>query len=516
MTEVRSSFCAEPTLDRRVISQPSRDSMWVYVSLGIAVIAVLIAHRETVLEVTGAWSEFSTYHYAWIVLPTMAYLIWHHRGRFTFNASAGSAPGFIAAALCGVLLVASDAINIAEGRQFMLVASIGALALVAVGWAAFRVLAPYLALMLFMVPTGGFLIPTLKKITVSFIDGFAWLSGLPRMTDGYLITVSGEKYLVVDDCSGLDYLLTGLFIGLTMALLTFRRWWKIAVFTIYAGVLAILANGLRVIGIVAYDNVTGSKLAVSEHSYFEYPAVMISLALLLVVFYRLGTEAPATRKIPPFNRAQRSTSTRAATVFAAAALIAASPLVWRDAGVSSANAGEVASLPERITDWIQDDTTTDWAPKAAPFASRATYASGENRIFVLLAEARSNRDKLGGGGINLTTAAGWLLFQREAIEVCSSLRCFVIDRVGERLPNSERVRHIYSAFAVGADVTNSVLDFRLRRAWGQISGSPAKARLIAIAIESNGGLTSLEIGNLFEALTSPHAANSTDTLISAR
>lgn len=472
-------------------------------AIGLGLSTILLVHIETVSGAVSTWNSATTYKYAWAVLPTMAYVLWHNRHRLALLTPSGSTLGIFAAALCTLAWTASELSNLAAGRQIALVAAIGAVVLAAVGTRAFLTLAPMLSLLVFLVPSGGILLAPLKDITVSFVRLGAALTGLPFSNEGFAIHIGAQRYVVVDDCAGLPYLLTGLFLGLTLALLIYRSWWKIAALTLLGGGAGVLANGVRVIAIVLYDRLTGSELDLSGHSYFEWPALTLGFGLLFVIFSRLRPEPPAAADRSPLQTTARGTLKCSLSVLLAVALIAAGPLIWREPPQLVTNTTTTDSLPTTLSNWTKQDAASDWQPRVhsrAVSTSLATYTKGEQGIAVFVAQASSRRQKVSGGAIDLAGDARWMPGHQRELSVCIGRRCYAGQHFTLLLRDSDRLRHIYAFYVVGTDTTASLLGFRLRRAWARLTGEAAPARLIAIATEKADGLGPAEVGSAVDAL----------------
>lgn len=473
-------------------------------AIALGLTTILFVHGETVMAAVSTWSSTSTYKYAWAVIPALAYVLWHNRQHVAGLTPSGGALGVLAAAFCALAWIASDLSNIAVGRQFALVAAIGAVVLAAVGWRIFRALAPMLALLVFLVPSGSALLTPLKSLTVGFARAGAALLALPFSNDGFAIHIGAQRYVVIDDCAGLPYLLTGLFIGLTLALLIYRSWRKIASLTLLGGAAGILANGLRVIGIVLYDGLTGSELDLSQHRYFEWPALILGFAVLFVIYSRLRPESRAKPEPCHSKTGDKGIGRRFMPVLLAVALIAAGPLIWRDPAQALTGDAAGGLLPASLSGWTrQDDVAGDWQPRAHSSNvsnALATYTKDRQRIAIFVAQAASRREKVSGGAVEIVGDTAWMPSQQRQLSACGRERCHAGWRLTLLLRDSDRVRHIYAVYAIGSDTTASALEFRFRRAWASLTGAPARARLIAISTERAQGLEPAEIGALFEDL----------------
>ncbi|MCG8503046.1 MAG: exosortase [Sphingomonadales bacterium] len=482
--------------------RPTAARWTVLAALALASTAMLSAHAETVAHAVSIWNSSDTYQIAWVALPTLAYLMWHHRARFSALALTGSALGVVAAGACAALWLAGDLMNMAEARHFALVAGICATVYAALGWPSFRMVATFLTLLVFLVPTGTFLLTPLKYTVIGFAKTFAFFTGIPFQNEGFRIYVGAQRYVVIDECAGLPYLLMGLFLGLTLGLLLYRRWWRIAMLTALGGVLGIVANGIRVSGIIAYDYVTGSELDLAGHGYFALPALAVSFAILFFVFHKLQPEREPAAGLAnagaPLGRAYAPIL----PALLAAAVMAAPPVLLRDAGDVQAQAPALV-LPASPMGWTQQSYVGDWSPRASTTGGTWTlveYARGNERIAAFVAEARSRADKISGAGIDLSGGGNWMLVLRERPKVCAEGSCHEVTHDKYVLRDTDRIRHVYRVYNIGGSLTASKLDLRMRRAWRHLSEGTSQARLIAIATEDPEGLPAADIASLQLAL----------------
>lgn len=470
--------------------------------LAIALVGMLTAHLQTVYGTVAIWSRTQTYSFAWAVLPTLAYLVWHNRARLVQQVPSGSLFGVLVAGICAVAWFAGDLLNIAEAKQLALVSAIGAVVFAAVGWHAFRVLLPFLVLLVFLVPTGAFLVMPLKHLSITLVGLYASLAGLPFVPDGFAFFVGPQRYVVINDCAALPYLLVGLFTGLSLALLIYRRWWKITAAALFAGGLALLANGVRISSIITYDYVTGSELTLSQHEYFQWLAVALNFLILFAVFARLTPDSPPEKTSPvPRQAPARS----AAPAVAAAVLVALVSLIGTDRSATSTDNLAIRQLPSNVSGWTKQDPTSDWHPRSwadATLALLSDYTRGGQRIAVFVAQPKTGQDKVSGGAIDLMgDTREWMPSSQAVISLCTEGRCNDVRYVRQLLRDSDRVRHVYSVFANGAELTTSVLQFRFRRAWARLTGESPRALMIAISTEQAEGLKEDEIAALLSALT---------------
>ena len=92
--------------------------------IGLGLVILVVAFQATAMELLSIWSNSITYSYAWLVIPVLAYLLWHHRKRFSDDDPTWSLAGIAASAACGVAWLAFDLMNLGLGRQVAFVAAI--------------------------------------------------------------------------------------------------------------------------------------------------------------------------------------------------------------------------------------------------------------------------------------------------------------------------------------------------------------------------------------------------------
>ena len=472
-------------------------------ALGIA--ALVGAHASTVAAMAATWAHTTLYQYCWAVVPTLGYLLWHNRRRLAALAPSASFLGVVAAALAAALWLAADLLDVAEGRQAAVVGSIAAIVLAAVGWRVFGRVLPFLALLALAIPTGEFLLLPLRRVTVAILEAFAAVSGLPFAKDGFTVHFGANRYVVVDACGGLPFVLIGLFLGLTFALLLYRNPARIAALALAGVVAGIVANGIRVVVIVTVDLIRGTQLDLVGHGYLQWGSLVATMILMMALFALLRPEkTPAPAIETPNLRRRRSTGPRArvaASALIATALAASAPYLVED-GAWSARAAVGAVVPAELAGWRRQDRDTDWSPAArrATSATLASYRGPLGVIDVYVATAAARRDKVTGGGVDLIGGDAWMPATRRTLEACAGDDCLTFRHIKVLRRKGEQVRHIYATHVLGPDVVASTAALRLGRAWALVQGTPVTARLLVIASEGRQGLPPGEVAALMRAL----------------
>jgi exosortase len=469
-----------------------------------------VAFNATATGLISIWSTNSTYGYTWLVLPTLIYLLWHHRRRFFACRPTWSLFGIAAAGFCGTAWVAFDLANIDLGRQFAFVAVVPCIVLATVGWRIFVRLAQFLVLLVLLIPTGELLLAPLKVLTVKIIVVATTLARIPHSVDGTVIFAGANRYVVIDDCAGLPYVLTTLFLGLTFGLIVYRSAWKVGLFALLGIGCGILANGLRVVSIVMLDWLQGTRLELSSHVFFQWMAFGLGIAIMIAVLMRVASEPldnPLDTDHPPPRHGARAGRQSLKAALAAAVLAISVPqiaLARIESGgehASSREAGVGDLLPEHFGGWTRNVGPTVWSPaprSPMPYAL-ARYVRGDRQIEVFVAAANQRRQKVTGYAIDLVGSGNWLEVKHARLSDCSTRSCREVNVLGLDRQFSDDVREIYYVYTLGGRIVGSALELQLRYAWNDLVGAPHRARIIALATDDK-GLSTDDVAEAINAL----------------
>lgn len=255
-------------------------------------IAFLIAaYWATVQSMAQQWFT-STYSHGPIIVPLSLFLCWRLRADL---AALAPRPSFQVLCLVPVLAFAwflGELTSTAVIQHFFFVAMIVSLIWGEIGTPAARVLVMPLLLLFFAVPMGDSLIPALQDFSAWFAIKLLDLTSVPALLEGRFITIPGGKWEVAEACSGIRFLLASLTLGFVYATVAYRTWWRRVGFLVASAVIPILANGLRVYGIILTDYLGGHWISRSaDHLFAGWLFVSVITALLLLLGNRWREEA---------------------------------------------------------------------------------------------------------------------------------------------------------------------------------------------------------------------------------
>ncbi|MBK1696321.1 exosortase C-terminal domain/associated protein EpsI [Rhodovibrio salinarum] len=449
--------------------------------LAATFVLLAVAHATTLVQMAEVWARSETYSYAWAVLPAATFVVWWHRASLRAAPPRASWWGVALAAAAGLLWLAGELVQISVARHAAIALGIGAVTVATLGVGCARRLLPALLLLCFLVPAGQVLLLPLRAITARFVELYASAAHVPMTRDGFTLLLDGYRYVVVDDCAGLPFVLMGAFVGTVFGGLNYTTLWKVLAFGALGAFLGMLGNGGRVIAIVASDQINGTQMPLTGHRVYELISFATLFGGLLVAHARVRAEPP--RASPPPAPGGGWPRTLALPLLAAA-LIAVGPWLT-DTGVPLGRT-PVPGLPERINGWQATPDEPEWTPRAAAATDtrQRSYRGPDGQPAELfVARALTPRHKISAGSVDLHTMAGsatWMPAVMRRIELCDDSHC--VPAVYERLllQGGKRARHLVWHYTIGDAVTVSPLVVRTARGWARLTGRSTQATLAAV------------------------------------
>jgi exosortase A len=232
----------------------------------------------------GIWSVSEIFTHCFIVIPGVCYLIFQKRT--TLYQQAFTPNYWLLLPLLGTLFLYAFGV-VGDIRLFMHIATFVSLPILI--WmiignqAASKITFP-LYFILFSIPIGEQLIPYLQELTTDIAVPLLELSGVPIYRNGLYLDIPEGRFLVAEACSGISFLIASVVFGNLYAYLSFNTLTKQLVFVFTSIAIPILANALRVYGIVLTAHLTDMEYAAgADHIIYGGVFYAIILFLLIVI-----------------------------------------------------------------------------------------------------------------------------------------------------------------------------------------------------------------------------------------
>ena len=319
------------------------------------------------LLAVGLWAEWQSFFHLWydsivynhgfLVLGGVFFLLYRRRQSLRALTINGSPLGLFLLTGSIAVLILSQAADIRLFRLLLV-----PLIILFWGWSiwgkAFVTTAggPIL-LLIFAVPLWDDFSPLLQHITVFFNTILLQAADIPATIHEFFIILDVGTFLVEDGCSGVRYLMVALFLAAFYGLLYYRSNTRIALLIIIAGLLSMVANWIRVFGIIAAGHYTNMETSlIEDHELFGWVIfVVVTLVPLFFISGKLEQSPSSTDDNSSHHKPERAhvkyTSIKWPVI--ASLLLLLPPLVPAalDARTESMASSWAPKLPLPASDW---------------------------------------------------------------------------------------------------------------------------------------------------------------------
>ena len=312
--------------------------------LALALLALLWIWRDAALGMVGIWWRSDTFAHGLLVLPIVGWLIWRDRDRLARLSPRPWAWPLLLMVLAALLGGLGQLAQVDAATQLAVVLMVQTLVLLLLGPLVGRALAFPLLFLLFGVPIGEFLLPTMMDLTADFTVSALRLSGVPVYREGLNFVIPTGHWSVVEACSGVRYLMASVMVGTLFAYLNFGTLRRRLVFVAVAFVVPLLANWLRAYFIVMLGHLSNNKLAAGvDHLIYGWVFFGIVMFLMFAVGARFSD-------LPPGQAPQRAVPSAASP--------SAPAMLWLPLGLLGLS---LVSAPL----WLERLRGGEWTPPAA-------------------------------------------------------------------------------------------------------------------------------------------------------
>jgi exosortase A len=387
--------------DLRVTS-PWRTALPAFVLL---VAAILLLYRETATVMVGIWWRSETFAHAFLVLPIGLWLVWRQRERLASLTPRAQPWVLLPLLAVAVVWFLSDLVVVNAASQFAFVAMLVLAVPAVLGMEVTLTILFPLLFLFFAVPFGEFMLPAMMEWTADFTVFALRLTGIPVFREGQFFVIPSGNWSVIDECSGVRYLMASFMVGTLFAYLNYRSYLRRAVFMLFSLLVPIVANWLRAYIIVMLAHLSGNRIATGvDHVLYGW----VFFGAVIFVMFIIGARWAQPDEMPAgagkggaFRgpaTAQHGTARRMRATALAAALIVLLPHAALGALQRAERAAAEArvDLPLRLAEgWSAEGARlVDWVPTfGSPSAEAArAYAGPAGTVGVRLAYYRGQTE----------------------------------------------------------------------------------------------------------------------------
>ncbi|MCW1381707.1 exosortase A [Novosphingobium sp. KCTC 2891] len=331
-------------------------------ALGFAWAAVFAVFFGDWADMARQWWDSSTYNHILLVPPILGWLVAQRWPQLRSLAPQGWWPGLVVFAGAGLLWTLGDFAGLSLARQLGVVVMLQGAALALLGPRVATGLLFPLGYMLFLVPFGDEMIPTLQTVTARITMALLGIAGGPATIDGVFITTPAGYFEVAEACSGVKFLIAMIAYGTLVANVCFRSWPRRAGFMALSLVVPVLANGVRAWGTIFLAGIFGIEFAAGfDHVFYGWVFFAIVMALTMAAGWKF------------FDRAVDDP-------FIDADAIAASPLLARVAGLRIAAFPALAGIAALIALFVGWAAAAERLEAALPAQIELPEVAGWHRV----------------------------------------------------------------------------------------------------------------------------------------
>jgi len=459
----------------------------------LSVAALLAVYWQTAAAIVMTWWRSETFAHGFVIVPICLWFAWRKRAELAHTPAQPWWPGLLALGAAGLLWLVASAADVLVVREFALAFMLQAAIVTVVGLRVARVLLFPLAFLLFAVPAGDFLVPTLVDRTADFTVGALRLSGVPVYREGNHFVIPSGSWSVVEACSGVRYVIASVMVGAIFAAITYRSPRRRALFVLASIVVPVIANWLRAYMIVMMGHLSNNRFAVGV-DHIIYGWVFFGLVMLLLFWIgSMWQEYPTTAAPDRTSAVPLPTSTdrlgRGARFWPAAAAAILAGGVWLavDATVIRGHPGQPPAIPSvsGAAGWQStSEPIADWRPQYTGYVAELRQDFRKDGQVVGLQIAFYRNQTKGAELItseNLLTRREnwrWKLMAEGAESVDWGGTAVTVDQAALRgLQTSIEVFRLYR---VAGRMTANPLVAKALLAWSRLTGQGDDAALIVL------------------------------------
>ncbi len=278
------------------------------------------------------WYRSSTFTHGFVIIPIFLWLIWTQRDYLVTLEPEVNWKIITAILISGFLWLLADLSHIQVIKQFATVAMLVSGLWLVLGNNVSKSLIFPLMFLFLMVPVGEELVPILMEFTATFTVWLIRLTGMSVYREGLHFSLISGDWSVVQACSGINYLISSITLGIVYAYLTYQYAWKRCLFILLSIIVPVFANGFRAYLIVMIGHFSGMTLAVGV-DHLIYGGLFFGLVMLILFYVGSFWRDPPREKFiadeqPIAAQEKKGNVEKGSQVFIPIVIIALSYSIW--------------------------------------------------------------------------------------------------------------------------------------------------------------------------------------------
>ncbi|MFB3921498.1 MAG: exosortase A [Terriglobia bacterium] len=264
---------------------------WIW-QAGLIAILIGYVYLPILIRLTQDWWNDPDASHGFLVIPFSIFVAWHSRHRWM---NLDLAPSWLGLVICagalGITIVGVLGVEFFLSRSSF-VFFVAGLIICFLGWAQFRALLFPWAFLFLMIPIPAIVFNhiafPLQLLASRFATATLDLIGVPVLREGNIIHLATTSLEVAEACSGIRSLLSLVTLAVIYGYFLESRVGRRFIFAIVAVPIAVVANGLRVVGTgLVADFWDPQKAEGFFHTFSGWVIFVIAMAMLFSVDHLL-------------------------------------------------------------------------------------------------------------------------------------------------------------------------------------------------------------------------------------
>jgi EpsI family protein len=286
-----------PTLNTIVTALPTR-RFGTRPLIAVVAASFLVCYFGTLRSLIAQWSSNEMYAHGFLIPFISLYMLRDRHDRIAATPVRPDVVGGCLVLAFGLMaLVLGDVGSMTALEQLSLLISVTGVVLLLFGRAMLRQVWFPIAYLLFMIPVWevatGPLQPPFQHVSATLGAEFLRLAGVPVRLDGLFLELPNVTLKVAEACSGVNFLVAILAIGIPQAYLLLRRQGDRVFVILFAVITALITNALRVavIGVLAYHGLAGPEIHGPGHALQGMSVAVVGFVAVFAVVQLLARRA---------------------------------------------------------------------------------------------------------------------------------------------------------------------------------------------------------------------------------